>query len=279
VDTGFTRADAQNDFSRARRRRVIARVGAALRREPSDVHLILPFDEVVEALGRREERDGGLRVIPLDRIVGTVDRARDFDRDFRPTSQRPRERWERLAAAMRRGEPIPPIAVYAVGDVFFVRDGHHRVSVARALGRGDIEARVTEVITDVAPGGDLHLADLPLKSHERVFFERVPLPPGARDDMRMRDPIGLGTLAEAVEAWGFRSMQCRGEFMDRHQVAEGWYEEDFLPIVCSLEAAGMVGEHETRAEAYLRLVTERYLLMRSHDWNEEVVDRLKAADA
>jgi hypothetical protein len=274
MDTGFTRADAQSDFARARRRRTLARVGAAVRRQASDVNLILPFDEVVEALGRREERDGGLRVIPLDRIVGTVDRARDFDRDFRPTSERPRERWERLAAAMRRGEPIPPISVYAVGDVFFVRDGHHRVSVARALGRGDIEARVTEVVTDVAPGGDLHVGDLPLKSHERVFFERVPLPPEAREAMTLSNPIRYGVLAEAVEAWGFREMQCRGEYLDRRDVAAAWYAQDFLPIVSSLGRAGLVADGETDAEAYLRLVTERYLLLRNHDWNDEVVEQL-----
>ena len=72
----------------------------------------------------------GLQMIELDTVVGTVDSRRDFDRRFRPTSTRVRERWERLALAQRRGEAVPPIDVYRVGDLHFVRDGHHRVSIA-----------------------------------------------------------------------------------------------------------------------------------------------------
>ncbi len=82
-------------------------------------------------------------VVPLDAIVGTVDRLQGFDRHFRPTTPQVRARWERIAAAMRRGEPMPPVDLYRVGEVYFVKDGHHRVSVARALGRHDIDARVT----------------------------------------------------------------------------------------------------------------------------------------
>ena len=85
-DTGFPAQDAKTDFSRARRRQALSRLARRLRREPDDVGLILPFDEVVDALGRRGERRLGLHSISLDSIVGTVDRSRDFDRRFRPTS-------------------------------------------------------------------------------------------------------------------------------------------------------------------------------------------------
>jgi len=132
ADTGFPAADVENDFQRARRRQVLARLAHRLRREPDDVNVILPFDEVVAALGMRGERRLGLQIIQLDTVVGTVDSTRDFDRRFRPTSGRVRERWERLALAERRGEPIPPIDVYRVGDMHFVQDGHHRVSIAMA---------------------------------------------------------------------------------------------------------------------------------------------------
>ncbi len=96
--------DAQSDFDRARRRAALAKLLSRLRREPDDVGVILPLDEVVDALGRAGERHLGLQVIALDTIVGTVNRARDFDRGFRPTSPRVRERWERIAAAVRRGD-------------------------------------------------------------------------------------------------------------------------------------------------------------------------------
>jgi hypothetical protein len=196
-----------------------------LRREPDDVDLILPFEEVVEALGRRGERRLGLHVIPLDSIVGTVERTREFDRRFRPTSRRVRQRWQRIDEAQRRGEAMPPITVYRIGDMHFVEDGHHRVSVARMLGHRDIQAYVTEVLTEVDPLG-LRLSDLPLKSHQRLFFERVPLPESERSRIQFSDPWDYAELAECVEAWGFRVIQARGELMSRREVAEAWLRED-----------------------------------------------------
>lgn len=154
-DTGFPQTDAQFDFSRARRQRALARLANRLRREPGDKLAILPFEEVVEALGRRGERRLGLQSIPLDSIVGTVDRGREFDRGFRPTSSNVRGRFERIATAKRRGESMPPIRVYRVGNAHFVEDGHHRVAVARAQDQPDIDAYVTEVVPEI--GHDLDL--------------------------------------------------------------------------------------------------------------------------
>ena len=228
---------------------------------------------MVEALGHRGERSLGLQTIPLDSVAGTVDRSREFDRSFRPTSRRVRRRWQRIAEAQRRGESMPPISVYRIGDMHFVKDGHHRVSVARAMGRKEIDAYVTEVVTEVDPSGALRLADLPLKSHQRVFFERVPLPPRARERIQLSDPWDYATLAEGVEAWGFRAIQRRGEFMTREQVAEAWFREDYEPIVATLREAGLL-EDGSEAEAYIRVVSERYRLLRTHDWDEGVLERV-----
>src|SRR5260370_9521327 len=105
---GSPQADGEKAFVPARRRQTRARLAHWLRREPDDVNLILPLDEVVAALGMRGERRLGLQTIRLNTIVGTVDSTRDFDRRFRPTSGRIRERWERPPPAQRRGRPPPP---------------------------------------------------------------------------------------------------------------------------------------------------------------------------
>src|SRR3954465_9736999 len=198
--SGFPAQDAQHDFQRARRARLLADVARRLRREPDDVALILPFEEVVEALGRAGQVDRGLKVVPLDAIVGTGDRAADFDRGFRPTTTRRRSRWERIPAAQRRGEALPPISLFQVGELYFVRDGHHRVSVAKSQGREDIDAYVTEVTTRLKLGADLRVSELPLKDHERLFRERVPLNAERRGNIALGDPWDFGHLAEMVEA-------------------------------------------------------------------------------
>jgi len=278
VSSGFSASDAQHDFARARRARLLSDVSRRLRREPDDVGLILPFEEVVEALGRTGQVDRGLQVVPLDMIVGTVDRAVDFDRGFRPTSARLRSRWERIAAAQRRGEALPPISLFQVGDLYFVRDGHHRVSVAKSLGRDDIDAYVTEVTTRLKLGADLTVGELPLKDHERLFRERVPLDPERRARIKLSDPWDFGVLAEAVEAWGFRLMQERGHYYERAEVARAWFDEEYVPVSELISHGGLLESGETETDAYLRVAADRYLLLRTHEWSDEVVDELRKAE-
>jgi hypothetical protein len=273
-DTGLPSADAQFDFGRARRRRALARLGGRLRREPGDVNVILPFDEVVAALGRRGERRLGQQAIDLDSIVGTVDRQREFDRRFRPTSGRVRPRWERINVAQRRGDPMPPIDVYRIGELHFVKDGHHRVSVARAFGHKDINAYVTEVLTEVGADRAITLRDLPLKSHQRLFHERVPLPREAREQIQLSDEWRYAALAEAVEAWGFRALQQRGELRSRAEVAEAWFRDEYQPVVEMLRDADLV-RRGTETEAYMRVAALRYLILRTHEWDDDVIEAIR----
>jgi hypothetical protein len=179
---------------------------------------------------------------------------------------------------MRRGEALPPVDLLKVGQVYFVKDGHHRVSVAAALGRTDIDAHVTEVVTRVDPEGTISLADLPLKSHERLFYERVPLPPEARAEIVVTDPWDYGNLAEGVEAWGFRAMQEHGALFGRAQTAQMWLEEDYRPIVAMLRAADMIGAG-TETEAYMRVTTDRYRLLRTHEWSDRILQQLAGTDS
>ena len=274
ADTGFPRADVENDFQRARRRQVLARLSQRLRREPDDVNLILPFDEVVAALGMTGERKLGLQVIKLDTVVGTVDSTRDFDRRFRPTSSRVRERWERLALAQRRGESIPPIDVYRIGELHFVVNGHHRVSIALAMGQKTIDAYVTEILTAVPARGIRRRGDLLYKSYERLFRSRVKLSAQAYSKITFSDPWGYAELGEAVEAWGFRLMQHEHKFYDRAEVSRRWFTEEFTPVVRLLHAADLVGSG-TDADAYLTIARERYRLIRTHEWNDEVIEELQ----
>jgi hypothetical protein len=171
LDTGVPSVDAEDDFSRARRRYELDRLGDWLRREPGQAQL-LRFDEVVSALGFRGEYYLGLRTIRLDTVVGTVDKARGFDREFRPASGRDRQRWEQLDLAERDGAVMPPIEVYRVGGLHFVRDGHHRVSVAMATGQEMIDADVTEVLTQ-RPATGLSSPSDPMPKANHLISKRI----------------------------------------------------------------------------------------------------------
>jgi hypothetical protein len=142
IGTGVPVVDARADFQRARRAEILARTlhRLALRRDG----FALPTLDGVRALSWTG-RD--LRVIPLQAIVGTVDATNDFDRAFRPATNRVADRWQRVALAHRRGRALPPITVIERPDGYYVIDGRHRVSVACALGQTDIEARVDPIFT------------------------------------------------------------------------------------------------------------------------------------
>lgn len=276
LDTGFPLQDARDDFLRARRRAAMSAVRRRLHGRSATYDVLLPFDEVVAALGRRGERDLGEQVVDVDSVVGSVDRSTGFDRLFRPTSDEMERRFARIDAALRRGEEMPPIDVYRIGDVHFVIDGHHRVSVARALGWTTINAHVVEVLTAVGADRDLRLENLPTKGHQRVFAERVPLPPRMRSRIDLHSGEAYGILAEMVEAWAFRYMQLRGTFLDRRQAAEAWFSEEYEPAVELLRVNGLLTD-DTDAEGYMRLSSERYQLLRSHSWDDSTIERLRGA--
>jgi hypothetical protein len=136
--TGMPIVDAREDFARARRAQVAARAARWLRGGPGTPRT--PGDDAGLPWGAPH-----LRVIPLAEIVGTLEPTITFDAAFRPASELVRARWERIALAHRRGTGLPPVTVQQHADGYYVVDGRHRVSVARALGHRDISAWVTNV--------------------------------------------------------------------------------------------------------------------------------------
>ncbi len=145
-------------FLRARLKAVCEDLCARLRGRPAD---LLPFNVLIRELqGYERVRLPGVQSIPLDRIVGSTGRYRDFTRHFWPRSEVNMDRWVRVDVAMADLVGLPPIQVFQVGGVYFVSDGNHRVSVARASGFKEIEAYVTRIMADVdlEPGDSLEQA-------------------------------------------------------------------------------------------------------------------------
>ena len=175
-DTGSPRADAEADFLRARRLQVIAALTARLLRKESGDRKALSFQEVVDALGLVDEVALGRAGHPGGRRSSA--RWTRCASSTRSSGRAPgcsRRRFERIDEAARRGEPLPPIDVYQIGDIYFVRDGHHRVSVHRALDLPEIEADVRLVRTVVEPDDVRAHSDLAARELRRLFLQRVPV--------------------------------------------------------------------------------------------------------
>ena len=132
------------DFTLARRKVLLRRIGARLRRNAASDGLLLCFDEVRQTSGAVGRVYRSMRTVPVAQIGGSVGRCSEFDRDFMPARASVGERWKRMDRAFHRGEELPPVSLYKVGDFYYVLDGHHRVSVASYHGVEWIDAYVTQ---------------------------------------------------------------------------------------------------------------------------------------
>ncbi len=133
------------DFSLARRKALLGRISARLRRRDGASDGLLCFDDLRKIPGVVARIHRGMRTVPVAQIGGSVGRCSEFDRDFMPARASAEERWKRLDRAFHRGEELPPVSLYKVGGFYFVLDGHHRISVARYHGVEWIDAHVTEL--------------------------------------------------------------------------------------------------------------------------------------
>jgi hypothetical protein len=154
VQTGFPRADARDDFDCALRQARWAQLAEWLRGRPASDNRLPVLGHVTIVTGTGDSPAAGRagrrarvshEAVPVERIVGSVEPVMCFDRHFRPTSQLPRERFERIAADVRSGRGMDPVELYRCGGDYYVLDGHHRIAVARAHGERSVWATVTDV--------------------------------------------------------------------------------------------------------------------------------------
>src|SRR5215210_1522578 len=209
---------ADKDFSRARRRAFLRRIGAYLRKDPGSNQL-LSFDEVKSALGAVEQVYLGMRTVTVENIVGSVGRHRDFDRAFLPSKGDLGERWKRIDRMMHRAEELPPVSLYKIGDAYFVQDGNHRVSVARMQGVEDIDAEVVELRSRVPIDSALTARDLLHKLEQRHVLERLPMDRAVPEvKVQFSDVTNYRRFATYIEAHGYRLAQLWRRYVSPEEV-------------------------------------------------------------
>ena len=233
---------------------------------------LVPYMDALEALGRDGRLGRRLDDVPVTSIVGSLHRHQDFDREFRLLNPALRERWERLADAMRDGVVLPPVDLVQLGELYFVLDGHHRVSIARSMGQLAITARVDHLCTVAYARACLRVAHLPTKAAERRFLERVPLPQPVRQRLWLDLPAQWARLADAAEAWGLRRTLEHDRHLDRCELAASWWAEEVEPLVDRMRGAGLGGDLED-VQLYVTALAVRDHLG-SIAWPDDVIDRL-----
>lgn len=239
---------ASTTFDRARRRRAYRRIGSLLGRRgrPSD---LLPLEEATRRLQPFARRHLGLRAIPVSQVVGTDSRGADFDRDFLPRRPEIGPRWRNVEEAFPEGG-FPPIAVYQLGEAYFIIDGHHRVAIARQRRVETIDAEVTELKARWHLPANADLVELVHAEQERLFMEQSGLG-GARPDAHIRfcKPAGYLELIENVQIHGYHLMLDADRALAREEIAADWYDRVYVPSVEAIRAEDLQALHPGATES------------------------------
>ena len=264
-----TYGTAVADFRQARQQAALQSLVARLTGKSVD---LLSYDDVVHKLRPTGQAERGLREIPLQAIVGSVGRYTDFTRTFLPRHGSDQQRWAQVKAVIdqRDLDALPPIEVYQIGDAYFVRDGNHRVSIARQLGFESIHAFVTEVQTRVPIAPDVQPDDLIIKAEYAAFLEYTRLDelcPGC--DLAVSAPGQYAKLEDHIEAHRYLKEAESGREMPFPDAACSWYNEAYLPVVQAIREQGILrySPKRTEADLYLWLSDHRVALQRELGWH------------
>ncbi len=269
---------ADKDFSRARRRAFLRRLGAYLRRDATSNQL-LSFDEVRGALGAVKQSYLGMRVVPVADIVGSVGRHRDFDRAFLPSKPSLGGRWKKIDQAMHRAEELPPVSLYKIGDAYFVRDGNHRVSVARQQGIEMIDAEVVELRSRVPVNSALTARDILYKLEHRRLLERLPIDEVLPElKIELSDVADYRRLATQIEAHGFRLSQLWRRYVSPEETLRDWYEHSYRPIATMIREERVLNAFPGRTELDLYLWILRHREQLALEARDESVSPSAAKD-
>lgn len=229
-------------------------------------NVLLSYDEVREKLKVGGPIYRGMRTVPVNNIVGSVNRYRDFDRAFLPAQTFTADRWLKINRAFYQDVSLPPVMLYKVGEVYFVLDGNHRVSVAREKGQEYIEAEVRECSVRVPLTPEVRAEDLEELGVKVDFLERTML-----DKLRPDSNIGLTILGGydrllehiAVHKY-YMGLDFKRDISDDEAVAH-WYDHIYQPLIAAIQNNGIIEKFpkHTESDLYLWVIDHQHYLRES----------------
>lgn len=250
-----------SSFGKARRKEIANRLFSLVRGKESDP--LLSLDDVREQLHLYEQWYVGIQSIPVDKIIGSVDRSADFDRDFLPRRSSMEERWRRVESAFQ-ARAFPPIVAFKVDDAYFIEDGHHRVAIARQRGDEFIDAEVTEVKSPVPITAATEVADIVHMSLRQWFMTESQLDKvRPRADINPSRPSSYPALLDIIQAAGFDFMMQEESVVSPPVAAAHWYDTSYLPTVDTIFAGNLpwIFPRATITDLYLRVHSQRRKLV------------------
>lgn len=271
TDFANPKLQARQRFEQARRQAARAQVAARLTGE--DINL-LPFEAIRANLQQQNPYYRGVVEVPLDAIVGSVGRYKTFTRKFLPLTNSVQDRWVAVdALAARTG--WPPIELYQVGNIYFVKDGNHRVSVARQLKLNSIEAHVMAYPVDFEIDPADNLDHIFIQLGEQNFMAKTGLAKRFPEhNIRFTSPGRYTELMAQIHDLRQILAQIDGDEMDWETAVDAWYEMVYLPTVQIIQDSTLLADFTGRTEAdlFVWLSQHRERLEERYGLHENLAD-------
>lgn len=250
--------EVREDFLRARREAFVAQLIALVHRRSND---LLPYEEIRSRLNVRGQHYCGYQTVPVNQIIGSEGRYTDFDRHFLPRHNSTKERWISIDRAYYDDIRLPAVELYKIGDIYFVKDGNHRVSVARRRGQAEIDALVTEIECDVPLGPETSMHDLVLKEEYSDFLAWTDLA-RLRPEQRIEfsQPGGYLELVRHINAHRYFMGLDQQRPIARDEAVSDWYDNVYRPVIGVIRVQGILRLFPGRTEADL------YRWIMEHRW-------------
>jgi len=255
----------KSDFARARFKAFLNRIVNTLGGLPTT---LLSYDDVKEKLHIGGPIYRGVKTVEVKKIVGSLNRYHQFDRAFLPLEDQIADRWQSIDRFFYQEVDLPPVVLYKVGEVYFVVDGHNRVSVARKQGQDFIDAEVRECSSKVNITPDLKPEDLEILGEKVNFLERTGLDRiRPKANIKLTIPDGFERMLEhiAVHRY-FMGLDLQRDVSDDETVAH-WYDKVYMPIVHTIRRSSILKEFpgKTEGDLYLWVLDrQRYLSTEGH---------------
>jgi nucleotide-binding universal stress UspA family protein len=267
---------AVHDFQSARQRAAVQEI---LARFTGRSNQLLSYDEVAKKLKLQIRTERGLHNIPLDAIVGSVGRYTDFTRTFLPRRINDQQRWAGVKTAMEKGEGLPPIEVYKVGEVYFVVDGNHRVSIARQEGFDTIQARVIEFQTDIKLTPDIQPDDLIVKAEHAEFLNKTRINESRPNvDLTVTSCRQYDKLMEQIRVSQYILHEQGKQDVTLQDAAAYWYDAMYIPLAEAIRDRGLLHwfPDRTITDLYIWISENRAALEEELGW--EIQSDIAATD-
>ena len=244
------------DFNKAHRHAIMQGIFSTFHWSNPD---LLSFYEVTKLIHPEAEAYKGMKAIPVDRIIGSENRYHDFSAAFYPKNLHLQKRWESVDAARLDDVVLPPISVYKLGDWYFVRDGNHRVSVAKSQGVAFIDAEVVELTSKIPLEEGLTLNEIRKRvvAYERQrFLDQFKPTYLPMDRIVFTSPGAYPEMVNHINVHKYYANQSRSDEMTFEEGAVSWYNNVYLPIAEAIEKEHLLSDFpgQTEADMYMWLV-------------------------